>query len=46
MIFLTILFVVAIFAGIVHEMVFLIEKGTPPKDKDVLEMLEKYKANQ
>jgi len=43
MIFLTILFVVAIFAGIVHEMVFMIEKGTPPKDKDVLEMLEKYK---
>jgi hypothetical protein len=43
MIFLTIVFVVAIFAGIVHEMVFMIEKGTPPKDKDVLEMLEKYK---
>lgn len=43
MIFLTIVFVVAMFAGVVHEIVFILEKGTPPKDKDVLEMLEKYR---
>lgn len=43
MIFLTIIFVVTIFAAIIHEIVFMITKGTPPKDKDVLEMWEKLK---
>jgi hypothetical protein len=43
MIFLTILFFVAIFAAIIHELVFMLTEGTPPKDKDVLEMWEKCK---
>lgn len=43
MIFLTIIFVVTIFVAIIHEIVFMITKGTPPKDKDVLEMWEKLK---
>lgn len=43
MIFLTIIFFVAIFAAIIHEIVFMITEGTPPKDKDVLEMWEKCK---
>lgn len=43
MIFLTIIFFVAIFAAIIHEIVLMITEGTPPKDKDVLEMWEKCK---
>jgi hypothetical protein len=43
MIFLTILFAIAVFVGVVHEVIFMIGKGTPPKDKDVLEMLDKYR---
>ena len=42
MIFLAILFFVATIAVIIHETVFVTE-GTPPKDKDVLEMWDKYK---
>ena len=41
MIFLTILLFIAIFLAIVHEIIFVCEYGTPPKDKDVLEMWEK-----
>ena len=43
MIFLTILFVVAIFAAIINEILFVMHEGTPPKDKDVLEMWEKFR---
>ena len=43
MIFLTILLFIAIFLAIVHEIIFVWEYGTPPKDKDVLEMWEKCK---
>tara|TARA_R110000868_G_scaffold11323_5_gene55392 strand:- start:321 stop:689 length:369 start_codon:yes stop_codon:yes gene_type:complete len=43
MIFLTILLFIAIFVAIVHEIIFMLEYGTPPKDKDVLEMWEKCK---
>ena len=43
MILLTILFFIAMFVAIVHEIIFVFEYGTPPKDKDVLEMWEKYK---
>jgi len=41
--FLTVLFAIALLVGIVHEIMFMTEKDTPPKDKDVLEMIEKYK---
>ena len=43
MIFLTILFFGAILAAIIHEYIFMLEYGTPPKDKDVLEMWDKNK---
>ena len=43
MIQLTILFYIALFVSIVHEIIFVFEYGTPPKDKDVLEMWEKCK---
>jgi hypothetical protein len=42
-VFLTILLVVALFVCVVHELIFIIDRGIPPKDKDMIEMLEKYK---
>lgn len=42
MIFLIILTAIATFAWIVSELILFLEEGTPPKDSDVLEMLEKY----
>jgi hypothetical protein len=42
MIFLIVLTAFAAFAWIVSELILFLEEGTPPKDLDVLEMLEKY----
>jgi hypothetical protein len=43
MIFLGFVLAIVLFVAIVHEIVFVFEYGTPPKDKDVLEMWDKYK---
>lgn len=43
MIVLGFVLVVVLFMAIVHEIMFSLEYGTPPKDKDVLEMWEKSK---
>ena len=45
MIFLSFVFVIAMLVAIIHETIFMLEYGTPPKDKDVLEMWEKCKDN-
>ena len=37
------IFVLAIIVAIIHETIFILEHGTPPKDKDVLEMWDKFK---
>jgi hypothetical protein len=43
MVFLICLAVLVVFALVVFELVLLSEEGAPPKDSDVLEMLEKYR---
>ncbi len=43
MIFLIVLIAFAAFAWIVSELILFLEEGTPPKDSDVLEMLDKYR---
>lgn len=43
MVFLIVLAVLVLFALVVFELVLLSEEGAPPKDSDVLEMLEKYR---
>jgi len=45
MIVIIILLVVAVFIGIVAECIDILEQGTPAKDADILEMLEKQEAN-
>jgi len=42
MIFLIVLVAFAAFAWVIAELFLFCEEGTPPKDSDVLEMLEKY----